>query len=423
VAGRLSWGFADQAVSSLTNFAIGIVVARSLGLEAFGIFSLAWVTYAVILNLSRGLATDPLMVRFSGVPSMSWRAAVRRSSGTALFIGIVLGGLSILAGLLLHGALGPALIALGIVLPALLVQDSWRYAFFAAGQGRQAFVNDIVWAVGLAPAFLLVHGHDSVSAFVMAWGVAGGIAAAFGCMQARVIPRPSRTWQWLKQQRDLGPRYMIENLCVSSSGQVRMYGLGAIAGLAAVGAVRGAVLLLGPFLAVLMGLALVAVPEAVRMLHRSSRRLFLFCLLLGVGQAAAALCWGLVLLFVLPAAGGLFILGDVWGPASALILPVTLEVMGAGLSTGAAAGLRALGAARRSLRAQLFTSVTYMTGGLAGAVQAGALGSAWGAAIAVLVSTSVWWSQLRLGLRDHASPLPPAPRDEQTVPPPEMRIR
>ena len=30
-AGRLSWGLADQAVSSLTNFAVGIVVARSLG--------------------------------------------------------------------------------------------------------------------------------------------------------------------------------------------------------------------------------------------------------------------------------------------------------------------------------------------------------------------------------------------------------
>src|SRR5439155_4829421 len=64
-AGRLSWGLVDQAVSSLTNFAVGIYVARSLGVTAFGIFSVAWVTYGVVLNISRGLATDPLVVRFS----------------------------------------------------------------------------------------------------------------------------------------------------------------------------------------------------------------------------------------------------------------------------------------------------------------------------------------------------------------------
>ncbi|MYR58605.1 hypothetical protein GTY54_20990, partial [Streptomyces sp. SID625] len=68
LVGRLSWGLADQAASSVTNFVVGAYVARSLGVTAFGVFSLAWVTYGVVLNVSRGLATDPLVVRFSGVP-------------------------------------------------------------------------------------------------------------------------------------------------------------------------------------------------------------------------------------------------------------------------------------------------------------------------------------------------------------------
>ncbi|MPZ81053.1 MAG: hypothetical protein GEV28_11920, partial [Actinophytocola sp.] len=75
LAGRLSWGLADQAVSSLTNFVVGVFVARELGVTAFGVFSLAWVTYGVLLNVSRGLATDPLVVRFSGVAADLWRAA------------------------------------------------------------------------------------------------------------------------------------------------------------------------------------------------------------------------------------------------------------------------------------------------------------------------------------------------------------
>lgn len=57
----------------MSNFAVGIYVARSLGVTAFGVFSLAWVTYGVVLNVSRGLATDPLVVRFSGPPDASWR--------------------------------------------------------------------------------------------------------------------------------------------------------------------------------------------------------------------------------------------------------------------------------------------------------------------------------------------------------------
>ena len=73
---------------------------------------------------------------------------------------------------------------------------------------------------------------------------------------------------------------------------------------------------------------------------------------------------------------------------------------GAGLGTGAAAGLRALGAARRSLRSQLFASVCYVGGGLGGAVRAGTAGSAWGAAAATVSGSAVWWLQLRSALRE-----------------------
>ena len=68
---RLSWGLADQAVSSLVSFAVGVYVAQSLHPDEFGAFSLAWVTYGVALNINRGLGADPLAVRFSGVTSVA----------------------------------------------------------------------------------------------------------------------------------------------------------------------------------------------------------------------------------------------------------------------------------------------------------------------------------------------------------------
>ncbi|MFF3402850.1 hypothetical protein ACFYW6_30575 [Streptomyces sp. NPDC002659] len=399
-AGRLSWGLADQAASSISNFAVGIYVARSLGLTAFGVFSLAWVTYGVVLNVSRGLATDPLVVRFSGVPDTAWRGAVARSSGTALGVGAAIGAACLVVGLSLGGQVGPAFACLGVMLPGLLLQDAWRYSFFAAGTGKKAFVNDLVWGVALVPAMVVAARVGSVAAFVLAWGASATVAAGYGYVQSGILPRTAQARTWLREQRDLGYRYLVENVSLSGASQLRAYGLGAIVGVGAVGAVRGAELLLGPFLAVLMGLSLVTVAEAARVLRRAPHRLGTFCLLLGGGQAVAALLWGGALLLV-PNRLGELVLGDVWHSAAQLIVPVTLGVAGAGLGTGAAAGLRALAAARRSLRCQLFASACYVAGGLGGAALAGTVGSAWGVATATLAASAVWWLQLRSALREH----------------------
>ncbi|MEV2253219.1 hypothetical protein AB0I94_21990 [Streptomyces sp. NPDC050147] len=406
IVGRLSWGLADQAASSISNFVVGVYVARSLGLAAFGVFSLAWVTYGVVLSVSRGVATDPLVVRFSGVPVASWRGAVARSSGAALGVGAAIGAACLAGGLAVGGSVGLAFACLGVMLPGLLLQDAWRYSFFAAGSGRKAFVNDVVWGVALVPAMVVAAHVGSVAAYVLAWGGSASVAAVYGCFQSGIRPHVTGARLWLREHRDLGYRYLAENTCVSGASQLRAYGLGAIVGIGSVGAVRGAELLLGPFMAVLMGLSLVTVAEAARVLRRAPHRLGVFCLLLGGGQAVAALLWGAALL-LMPDRVGELVLGGVWHSASELIVPATLGVAGAGLGTGAAAGLRALAAARRSLRSQLFASACYVGGGLGGAAVAGTVGSAWGVAAATLCGSAVWWLQLRSAVRErHDHPIP-----------------
>jgi O-antigen/teichoic acid export membrane protein len=401
IARRLSWGLGDQAVSSLSNFAVGVVVARELGVAAFGIFSLAWVTYGVVLNVSRGLATDPLVVRFSGVSTEDWREATSRAAGTAIVVGGAFAVLSALAGLAMGGTIGGAFLALAVVAPGMLLQDAWRFAFFAAGQGHKAFLNDTVWAVAMIPLLALAAIHSTVWGFVLAWGGAALLAAGYGLLQSGVVPHFSGVRDWLRTHRDLGSRYMVENVSNSGASQLRMYGLGAIAGLSDVGAIRGAELLLGPFLALLMGVSLFAVPEAARVLRQAPGKLARFCLFIGGAQAAAAAAWGLLLLFVVPDSLGRLLLADVWAPASQLILPVSLSVTAAGAVAGAAAGLRALGAARRSLRVQLIASAGYLGFGLIGAALGGAVGMSWGSTTAMWLGAGLWWLQLRAALRDH----------------------
>jgi O-antigen/teichoic acid export membrane protein len=397
---RLTWGLADQAVTSLVSFIVGIVVARSLGAVEFGAFSLAWVTYGVVVNLSRGLATDPLAVRFSGAERPVWRTAVAGSSGVAIVVGLVTGAICAAVGAALGGHTGGAFVALGIVLPGLMLQDSWRFAFFALGHGGKAFIADITWALALVPMLYLASRDPSVTRFVLAWGAAGAFAALVSGVQAGVVPRVSRAMHWLIEHRDLGVRYLMENVAISGAYQFKMYGLGAFAGIAAVGTVRGAEMLLGPFFIVLSGIGLVAVPEAARVLRRSVRALPIFCVLLGGAQAVGALVWGMALIFALPDKWGHAVLGEVWLTSSALLLPATLSVMFASLSTGASAGLRALGVAKRSLKAQSVASAAYLVGGVGGGALNGALGSAWGAAGATLVGAFIWWWTFRVGIRE-----------------------
>jgi len=399
---RMGWGVADQAVSSLTNFAVALYVARELGATQFGAFSLAYVTYSFALNASRGLATDPLMVRFSGKDTATWRRAIGGCTGTALIVGLItaLGVLAVVP--FLGGTSADAFLALGLTLPGLLLQDSWRYAFFAHGKGSQAFLNDVVWAVLLFPALYLLSktGHQTVFWFVLAWGASACAAAVLGPLQARVIPRPERAWRWLREHRDLGFRYFAENSASSVSGQLRVYGITAIAGLATVGVVQASSTLMGPFMVIFYGMSLVLVPEAARVLERNPQHLRRFCVLVSVGLTVLAVGWGLVLLVGLPRGLGNLLLGQLWHKTYPLVIPQTIFIVGACVSGGVAAGLHALGAAKRSLKAMVLLSVVYTGGALVGVAVDGAAGSVIGAAVGAWIGALLWWWQLHRALHE-----------------------
>ena len=327
-ARRLGWGVADQAVSSLTNFAVSIYVVRELGAVQFGAFSLAYVTYAFALTASRGLATDPLLVRVSATDLDTWRRAVANCTGTAAAVGLATGAGVLVASLVLHGSAQGAFLALGLTLPGLLLQDSWRYSFFALGNGKPAFLNDTIWALTLLPALVLVRssGHADVFWFVLAWGGSATVAAAAGPFQAGVAPTLARAWTWLSRHRDLGARYFAEGTTWSVVSQLRTYGIGLILGLAALGYVQAANTLMGPLTILWLGMSMVAIPEAARILRNSPLRLPLFCLLLSGALTVAALTWGVVVLVALPKGLGAAVLGPVWRHTYPLVLLQALFV-------------------------------------------------------------------------------------------------
>jgi O-antigen/teichoic acid export membrane protein len=403
---HLGWGVVDQAISSLTNFAVSAYIAHTLGVEQLGAFSLAYVTYGFVLNASRGLATDPLMVRYSGVSTQLWRRAVVSCTGIAIIVGLIASVGALAAAAAFTGTVRAAFIALGLTFPGLMLQDSWRFAFFVARRGGHAFLNDSIWAVTLLVALVLLSrtGHADVFWFTFAWGATACIAAMAGIAQTGgLVPRVTRAGKWLSQHSDLGIRYLFEGVSSSAVAQVRGYGTGLIVGLTAVGYVQASVTLMGPFTILSLGMGLVTIPEAARLLRRSPRHLLLFCVLVSAGLALAGVAWGAVLLVTVPQGLGSWLVGSVWRQLYPLELAQITFVAASGVSAGAGVGLHALGAARRSLRAVILTTLLTAVTTLAGAALGGAAGTVFGMAVGSWIGSVMIWMQFRKAYEEHKS--------------------
>jgi O-antigen/teichoic acid export membrane protein len=392
---RLGWGLGDQALSSLTNFALAVLVARTVSTSALGAFGLAFTTYTITLGATRALCSEPLTVRYSAMGEREWREGAAAATGFALVLGAVAGVCCVAASFLFGGTLRPSLIVLGISMPGLIVQDTWRSAFFCHLRGAYAFANDLVWAIAqvvLVVAVLAV-GLKSSPAFIFAWAGAANVAAVFGIVQAGFLPHPHHTRRWLVHHRDLGPRYLVEFIARNAAQSGAMYATAGFAGLAAAGALRGAQVALGPLNILNMGVSSPAIAESVRVARRSPRRMLRGVVILGVGLVVVFVIWG-VAMYMLPDSVGEAFLKRSWEPAHPVILPYTAVMAASGMLTAATVGLRAMAAAKRSLRARLVTGVLAVTGGTLGAATFGAVGAAVGLAAGLWIGGVQWWQQL-----------------------------
>ena len=388
---RMGWGFGDQALSSLSNFALGVLVARVVSAEEFGAFSRAFSTYLLVMGVSRSVTSDPLVVRFSAGDIGARREAIASANGAALAIGL-LGAVGVVAAsTFLRPEISGAFLALGLTLPGLLVQDGWRFAFFAGNEGSKAFANDLVWAIVLAlmAGALVVTGRSSAFAFTLSWGASATVAAVYGLVQSKILPRPGRTTRWLRDHRDLALPFLGQFGALIGGAQLSVYAIASIVGIAAAGAFRAAGILLGPVTMFYRGVRLSALPAAVRLVKRSPEalrgRIGALAAALGLGTMA----WGIVLLLI-PDELGTALLGETWSGARSILLPITVSVACGGVVSGLEMGLRALAAAKRSFRARIVLAPLTVGATVIGALVNGAVGAAWAQAIGMVIGMGIW---------------------------------
>jgi len=180
----------DQVVSSGSNFATGVAVARLSGISQFGQYMVVVVFWLVLVGLHRALITEPMVVTSRADDDLGVRLADGLAAeavyGAAACVVVGAGAAAALA---TGHSLGGPLLALSLWLPGLLVQDYWRAMAFQQARPSLALANDLVFVAvqALAVVVFALVGWRTVGYMIGAWGL-GGLAGAISCWRPPCSP-------------------------------------------------------------------------------------------------------------------------------------------------------------------------------------------------------------------------------------------
>jgi O-antigen/teichoic acid export membrane protein len=268
----------DQAFSSLSNFAVGVAAARVAGPAGLGGFALAYGAWLLVAALHRSLVTDPMAIEGDARQPES-KKLIRRGLAAELVLGLSSALVLVLAGGFLlaidQHTFGLALLVVAPFVPALVVQDFWRWVGFMSLTPGRSLANDTVFNCAQGAAFIAVfmtHAH-SVAAVVASWGLGGLAGALYGLRQYRVAPALAGGWSRLRSRWQFSKWLAGGSLISNAIGQVYLFLVGAILGPAGLGALRAAqTLVMGPAGVLIQASGSIGLPEATKAYAESGWR-------------------------------------------------------------------------------------------------------------------------------------------------------
>jgi O-antigen/teichoic acid export membrane protein len=396
---RAGWNLGDQVLSAATNVVMSFIVARNVSAPEFGVFAVAFLIFSLVIGIERALVGEPLSMRYAGQPRAERVVTARAALGTTLALTLPVSLGLLLVGLCVGGVLGPALLALAVALPFLIIQDTCRMAFFAWGQPARATLNDAVWAVFqfAAVAAVISLGTATPASMLLAWGFGAAVAAVTGLVQLRALPHPSGVPEWIRDNRGLVGYLLAEYLLGVGAFQGGILIIGGLLGVSDIGSLRAAQVLVGPLGIISTAAATFGIPEVAR-LSGLPRHTLRFAGAASLGLAGLALVYT-VGLAIIPGSLGVALLGDTWTGASSVLIPVALASAAASLKLGPVIFLYGRGLARLTFRLVATLAVLAVVLMALGAHLANARGLAWGLFVAQVVIVPFWFLQLRAVLR------------------------
>lgn len=419
---KVGWNLIDQMLSTLTNAVLAILVAKQVGGAGAGAFSVAFLLFTLGVAIQRAMAAQVLTIRHAGAEPHEWPAIASRALGTVMALALPAGAVMVVAGLLLGGVLRWPLVAVGVTLAPLLMQDTVRGIFFAQSRAQFAAQNDAIWAVVqfALMGILIAGGWATAGSLAFVWGVSAAVCVLVAARQLGAVPDLRATRSWIREHGDLLGYLLPETLITNGGDKAAYLGVGVILSSSeAVGYVRYAQQILNPLLIIGMTTTSFAMPEVARRVHLSPRVRLQLGVILSVVQASLSLLY-VVLVLVIPDSWGVALLGhEVWHGARSLLLPMGLYSTMAGVCMGPFIVIAAMGHAKRTFRVNVLMSVLTVVLMPMGAVVDDVRGAAWGVFLAKVIEAPFWFGTLRTAARlgpvrpqDKDGAEPPATADE-----------
>lgn len=252
---HINWALLDQALVSGTNFLTAILVARYLGVEDFGKFSLVWMVVLFMNGLQVALVVSPITsigpkIK-KGQRASYFGAAFLQQLLLALFLSGVL-FLGIKVSTIVFPVWG--LEKLIIVLPAVgffyLAQDFIRRYFFVLSKFKEVFINDVISCLGRLVLLTVLFNSVGATLELTFWIIAGTAALAWMvgliCMEKTVL-------SWIVFRQTALRHWAMSKWLVSSvivqwlAGNIFVIAAAAMLGASAAGALKAMQNLLGLF--------------------------------------------------------------------------------------------------------------------------------------------------------------------------------
>ncbi|WP_164985792.1 lipopolysaccharide biosynthesis protein [Bosea sp. Tri-44] len=176
--------FGDQALSSACNFLTTILLARALGLEAFGLYTMVWLALYLAMSLQLGLIVSPMMsigTKEQGAEAEAYYTVVfLHQAGYvvvatgAIFAALMLaaGAASPLAEVALPGSMAAA---------SYLTQDFLRRYLFARRRPAGILLIDAINQFLKLGALAVLWQAGMISVANALWAVAGAAAVSTLC--------------------------------------------------------------------------------------------------------------------------------------------------------------------------------------------------------------------------------------------------
>ena len=260
----------DQGLASLSNFSVGVVVARVAGAAGLGGFALAYAGWQLMAAMHRALVIDPMAIE-GDAGNANATEGIRRGLAADILLGITgavdLAALGVLLIAVGQNTFGTAVVAMAPWLPILTVQDYWRWMGFLGGRPGRALTNDIVFncAQGAAIALIIATHVHSVTAVIASWGIGGVVGALFGLRQYRVFPSLGGGLALLRARWSFSKWIAANQLVGSGHTQLSVVIAGAILGPVGLGGFKAAqALVVGPAGVLIQAGGSIGLPEASR---------------------------------------------------------------------------------------------------------------------------------------------------------------